>query len=277
VDSDRLPAPWGLYRQEYGEAVDLRGTKGSPYRGFRNIVGTAASASTTIPFGTSVTITIPVREESVISHLVISSNVVACAVSAFLHNGDPLTTGNVPTQMFDAQSDSNPYIGHWTRVSDAWSITIRNDDAATNANVQVSLVTALGDPRRSSGGWIGSHVRPRLQEAGSYRSLIAIGSDNVGANVAGGGGQVTYTMSLLEGGFLGYLVLGNGQPGLAITSIELMNNRLVSGFVPSTLFSPIARLNPVFGQYVEPGMSLQVFGQNDGAGAVKCHAGFACM
>lgn len=181
------------------------------------------------------------------------------AVTLIRHRNKALTTGLVPTALFQEASQCNPRLRRFIQINDPLEVSVLNQAAgAVTYNVGLTAAPQSGQAIPYEGDALREYSR----------DLIAWGGDN-SVDLAPGAIQ-QYTIQLLQAGRGGFIVVGNSLPtnqDLAITEITYDNIALLDTptGVPANLFNSSNPDNPLWGMLLEVNHRLTITVRNDGA------------
>ena len=178
-------------------------------------------------------------------------------VTLIRHRNKALTTGLVPTALFDESSQCNPRLRRYIQINDPLECSITNLGlAAAFFNVGLTAAPQSGQAIPYEGDALREYSR----------DLICWGGD-VSPDLLPGAVQ-QYTMQLLQAGRAGFIVVGNSLPtnnNLAITEITYDNIALLDTptGVPANVFNSRNPDNPLWGMLLEVNHRLTITVRND--------------
>ena len=178
-------------------------------------------------------------------------------VTLIRHRNKALTTGLVPTSLFDESSQCNPRLRRFIQINDPLEVSILNLSAGVQTyNAGLTAAPQSGQAIPYEGDALREYAR----------DLIAWGGD-VSPDLLPGAVQ-QYTIQLLQAGRAGFIVVGNSIPtnnNLAITEITYDNIALLDTptGVPANAFNSRNPDNPLWGMLLEVNHRLTITVRND--------------
>lgn len=222
----------------------------------KQILAWGAQAAATPPATVGIA-TFDVSESGVSGRFVLD-NIDGC-VTLIRHRNKALTTGFVPTSLFQEASQCNPRLRRFIQINDPLEVSVLNLSAApVTYNVGLTAAPQSGQSIPYEGDALREY----------QRDLICWGGDTA-PDIQPGQTQ-QYTIQLLQAGRAGFIVVGNSlatNQDLAITEITYDNIALLDTptGVPANLFNALNPDNPLWGMLLEVNHRLTITVRNDGA------------